>query len=69
MPRIPNVMGRMRNRSGLRNKTRTGRSTYCAKDKSSVRDFYGTWINGRRTSAEKVNGRTIPEMKDSKRGS
>ncbi len=36
--------------TGLRNRARGGRSTYCTAGKARTADSYGTWLNGHRTS-------------------
>lgn len=46
--------GRTHHSTGLRNKTKGGRSTYCTEGKSRTADFYGTWLNGHRTAPERI---------------
>lgn len=43
-----------RKSSGLRNRYRTGKGTYHKLRKNRVADYYGTWVNGRCTEAERI---------------
>lgn len=49
----------MRKQTGLRNRFRSGRSTYSVKGKSKVGDKYGAWDKGTQTRSEVVNGKTL----------
>lgn len=49
----------MRKSSGLRNKYRSGRSTYNVKNKSAKRDVYGSWTNGTQIVLERINGTVL----------
>lgn len=48
-----------RKSSGLRNKYRTGRSTYSVKRKSANKDHYGSYTGGVLRSAENIAGHSI----------
>lgn len=48
-----------RKRTGLRNRHRTGRSTYSRAGKHDRRDTYGTWSSGRQDRPEVIAGRTL----------
>ena len=55
-----------RKRTGLRNRFRTGRSTYSAKAKTVTADRYGQWNLGRQERPDVIGGhqlayRTRPE--------
>jgi hypothetical protein len=43
-----------RHRTGLRNRDRGGQSTYCVLSKGRTADYYGAWMNGRRTTPERI---------------
>ena len=49
----------MRKRTGLRNKFRSGKGTYCKNKKRATADRYGTWVSGKRTGAEVIAGRSM----------
>jgi hypothetical protein len=59
MPRHHPLGSRVRNRSGLRNRSRSGGSPYAAKAKRMTADRYGEYNLGRQIRAEIINGRTI----------
>jgi len=46
--------GMPRNRTGLRNKHRHGRSTYKVRNKARDADFYGVWDNGTCKTPERI---------------
>jgi hypothetical protein len=48
-----------RKRTGLRNRYRSGRSTYCAQDKAKSRDRYGKYMNGKCLDSDVIAGRTL----------
>lgn len=49
-----------RKRTGLRNKFRTGKSTYSIRKKSTEADRYGSWSQGKRVAgAEVIAGRSM----------
>jgi hypothetical protein len=43
-----------RRRTGLRNRKRTGRSTYSKLGKARSADYYGSYVNGRQVSPERI---------------
>jgi hypothetical protein len=50
----------MRKRTGIRNRYRShGSGTYCRQTKRLTRDRYGTYVNGKQTDPENINGRSI----------
>jgi hypothetical protein len=49
----------MRKASGLRNKFRTGRSTYSIKAKNRKADKYGEWKAGIQVRSENIAGRVL----------
>lgn len=49
----------MRHRTGLRNRSRTGRSTYSKRRKSVAADFYGQWERGRVVRPEVIAGHAL----------
>lgn len=49
----------MRHRTGLRNRFRNGKGTYSKKDKRKDADSYGTFVQGKRTRAETIAGRSL----------
>lgn len=49
----------MRHRTGLRNRFRSGRSSYSVKDKRRRADTYGSFERGHRTRAEVIAGTTL----------
>lgn len=53
------AMGSVRSRSGLRNRHRSGQSTYSRKKKSTRADSYGAFTNGHRIRAERIAGTVI----------
>jgi len=48
------IMDKPRLRTGLRNRHRTGRSTYSRENKAAVADRYGEFENGRRKTADRI---------------
>lgn len=48
-----------RNRSGLRNRRRTGKGTYCLQRKGRRADSYGQYAQGRMLKSETIAGTTI----------
>lgn len=49
-----------RKRTGLRNRFRSGRSTYSKMYKKTYRDTYGHFENGRKLRTEVIAGRALP---------
>lgn len=57
MPRKTRRVGEgslVRNRTGLRNRSRTGGSSYSAKNKADRADRYGKFENGKRISPDSL---------------
>jgi hypothetical protein len=52
----------MRKCTGLRNKNRSGRSTYSIKHKSTKADKYGSYLQGRMTVNENIGGHAITKQ-------
>jgi len=48
-----------RRQTGLRNRYRTGRSTYSIERKSRGADRYGSYLNGRQTKSDVIAGETL----------
>jgi hypothetical protein len=48
-----------RKRTGIRNRYRSGKSSYSVKGKSTSRDRYGKFTNGRQDTPDVVAGRTL----------
>lgn len=48
-----------RKRTGLRNKSRNGKSWYCIKGKHAARDRYGKFTNGRQDTPDVIAGRNL----------
>jgi hypothetical protein len=46
----------MRKRTGLRNKFRTGKSTYAKRKKGAQADRYGSYVGGELRSSETIAG-------------
>jgi hypothetical protein len=49
-----------RKQTGLRNRYRTGRSTYSIEHKSRGADRYGVYDKGRQSRADVIAGNTLP---------
>ena len=52
--------------SGLRNRFRTGKSTYSVKRKKRNRDIYGTYSNGKPQSQDIIAGRAMWGVREDK---
>jgi hypothetical protein len=49
----------MRHRTGLRNRRRSGRSSYSIRGKARERDSYGEFSSGKRRTPDIIAGRTM----------
>jgi hypothetical protein len=54
----------MRKRTGLRNRGRSGRSTYSVQNKSRRADRYGTYYGRRCESPDTIAGHTLHATKE-----